>query len=362
MSNIIFNPLTNKFDFIGDSSVNSDRLDIIENTQFKIAYYAEITTTTGSITIPTGATVLLDQWPNGQDAVLSKIVGGKPDYNDTGVNVTTFDSVGNYVLDGSLPSNPTALIYYFLIKQVDLIDLDSEFVIEQVELKSHSELEDLTNDDHLQYLLLAGRGGQEIRDSLKIGDIDNGNFFEIESDGTTAKRGEATVWDDVVNSLIGRRLYSNQGTIDYDYNENAILFSDDGNISNINDRVVFNLQYPHGAIANGTMNLHIHWTQEDTTDIGFTIQYRIQSNGNAKTTTWTTVTSSSLTDSVFTYTSGILNQITNLAVIDMTGAGISATVQFRMTRSDSNGGTIMGTFVDAHVERDTEGSRQEFVK
>lgn len=188
------------------------------------------------------------------------------------------------------------------------------------------------------------------------------DLFKVEDDGTWINEGDSTTWDDVVNSLIGRRLYSNVGSIDYDYNENAILFSDDGDISDINDRVVFNLQYPHSAKENGTMNLHIHWTQENATDIEFTVQYRIQSNGNAKTTTWTTATSNSNTNNVFTYTSGILNQITKLVDIDMTGAGISATVQFRFTRSDNNGGVVMGTFVDAHVERDMNGSRGEFIK
>lgn len=197
-------------------------------------------------------------------------------------------------------------------------------------------------------------------DPLEIGS--NGNTTTFEEDGTWQNKGDSTVWDDVVNSLIGRRLYSNQGTIDYDYNENAILFSDGGDITDRNDRVVFNLQYPHSAKEDGTMNLHIHWTQENTTDIEFTVQYRIQSNGALKTTAWTTAISSSNTNNVFTYTAGTLNQITKLVDVDMAGAGISATVQFRMTRSDNNGGTIMGTFVDAHIERDMNGSREEFVK
>lgn len=46
----------------------------------------------------------------------------------------------------------------------------------------------------------------------------------------------------------------------------------------------------------------------------------------------------------------------------MSGYGISAQIQFRLTRSDANGGTIHSTFVDGHYERDTLGSNEEYVK
>ena len=46
----------------------------------------------------------------------------------------------------------------------------------------------------------------------------------------------------------------------------------------------------------------------------------------------------------------------------MTDAGISATVQFRLARTDAVAGDIEATFVDAHIERDMIGSRTEFTK
>ena len=196
----------------------------------------------------------------------------------------------------------------------------------------------------------------------KTGDVISGNYFEVEPDGTDVKHGDATVWDDIVNSLVGRRLYSNTGTIDYDYEENAIKMQNDGDINDRNDRVIFDLQYPHAATADGKMNLHVHWHQINTDKIEFTVQYRIQKNGQAKTAPWIEVISNSDDNSVFPYVSGIFNQITELASVDMTGAGISATVQFRFTRSDSTASDILATFVDAHVERDMGGSRQEYVK
>jgi len=201
-----------------------------------------------------------------------------------------------------------------------------------------------------------------VKPQSKTGDIVDGNYLEIEPDGTDVRHGDATVWDDVVNSLVGRRLYSNTGRIDYDYEENAIKMQNNGDINNRNDRVIFDLQYPHSAVENGRMNLHVHWFQVNSNKIEFTVQYRIQKNGHPKTTAWTEVVSNSDDNSVFPYVSGTFNQITELASVDMTGAGISATVQFRFTRSDSTSGDILATFVDAHVERDMIGSREQYVK
>ena len=197
---------------------------------------------------------------------------------------------------------------------------------------------------------------------LKVGT--DSDYFQVEADGTWVNKGDSTTWDDLVGSLVASKLESVAGKLQYDYDENAIVMNSGGVITVNNDRLIFNYQYPHACIVDGEMRLHVHWEQPNDTVRQFTVQYRIQDNGAAKTTSWTTVVVN--TDDVganaFTYVSGTLNQITRLATIDMTGAGISSTVQFRMARTDSETGDILATFVDAHVERDTHGSRQEYVK
>lgn len=170
-------------------------------------------------------------------------------------------------------------------------------------------------------------------------------------------------WDDLANSLIGRRLASNAGSVDYDWDENAIAFSSGWDISDDNDCVIWNLQKPHGAKANSTLNMHFHYEQTDAVDKEFTIRYRIQDNSQAKTTTWTEVVVSTDTNNVFPYVSGTLNQICKIADIDWSNVNISSTVQFKMTRSDSVGWTVLVTFVDWHVAYDQDRwSRQEFEK
>ncbi len=170
-------------------------------------------------------------------------------------------------------------------------------------------------------------------------------------------------WDDLAGSLIARRLESTQGTLQYNYNENTITMQTGGEITDSRDRLIFNFQKPHGMSDSETMNLHIHWEQVNTNKIEFTLQYRVQSNNEAKNTTWTTVVRNSTDDSAFAYTSGTLNQITKLAEIDLSSVNISSTVQFRLARTDSTTGDIEAVFVDAHVPYDQDrGSRQEYVK
>ena len=48
--------------------------------------------------------------------------------------------------------------------------------------------------------------------------------------------------------------------------------------------------------------------------------------------------------------------------IDMTGMNISSTVQIQFTRTDSSTGDVYATFADAHIERDTIGSRGQYSK
>lgn len=181
--------------------------------------------------------------------------------------------------------------------------------------------------------------------------------------------GDATVYDDKAYQLIGRRLSSSVGRVDYDWNEQAVIFQNNGDIANINDLVGINAEYPHEAKEDGKIYPHLHWWQTSATDaIVFTLAYRIQKNGSAKETTWTQMTAEALTDSVLPYTSGTMNQITkfkdasNNYYIDLNDMGLSATIQFRLTRTDSVSGDVSGIFFDFHYEKETLGSRQEFVR
>jgi len=119
--------------YAGDVTSLDGRVTHLEDLQLKILYYAEIdgTTTSGTISIPTGATILFDQWENEVDAVLSNIPVDKPDYQNTGIDVTSLDSNGNYTLSGTLATDPAAFIYYILVPLIDYDNLDPDHIIDQ---------------------------------------------------------------------------------------------------------------------------------------------------------------------------------------------------------------------------------------
>lgn len=198
---------------------------------------------------------------------------------------------------------------------------------------------------------------------------------------TYVKNEDLLRWTDAVNSLIGRRLASRSGGVDYNYTENAISFSPGGRVGNINDSVIWNMEYNHDNLIyplvfeDGTTILpqvrpHMHYTQGDGLEHIFVLRYRVQYYGHAKTTAWSELTLNTLTDLTFPYVSGDLNQIgmfkdgngDNKIELASDGSATSATLQFQMWRTDNNGGDILVEFVDSHVPNDGRGSIEEYVK
>ncbi len=182
---------------------------------------------------------------------------------------------------------------------------------------------------------------------------------------------EDTTWDDKAYALLGRRLTSNQGKVDYDYNELAVKFQADGDIANNNDLIIVNGEYPHSADENGFIYPHLHFWQTSNDVLEWTLEYRIQDNGVDKTTAWNTMTatvSGAAGDNIaFNYASGTLNQLVwfkenGVKGIDMTGHSLSATIQFKFTRTDSNSSDVLGFFFDYHWPRKRLGSKHEIVR
>jgi len=202
----------------------------------------------------------------------------------------------------------------------------------------------------------------EISDIISMGDIAGDNVTTVEADGTLEMKGSATAWEDIVGSLIGKKLYENKGTVDFDYNENAVKFQSGGDISKPDDRIIWNYQYPHKAVPGGSVNMHIHYEQTSSDDTEFTMMYRIQSAGSQKDTSWETAVISSAANNKYSYVSGTLNQICVLPSISLAGRPMSSQIEFRFTRSDDLSGDILATFIDGHYESNTLGSREEYVK
>lgn len=189
------------------------------------------------------------------------------------------------------------------------------------------------------------------------------NRTKFDSSGQRQAIGDATQWDDLVGDAFGKKLNSTTGKLDYNWDENALKFQSGGDIATKADRLVWNVQKMHKVKEDSELRYHIHFEKENTTAYEFTLQYRIQGNGEAKTTAWTTLTTTTESaNEVFPYTSGTLNQIVKFPAIDWSAVGISSTVNFRLARTDSKTGDVLATFIDGHIEIDSDGSNQEYVK
>jgi len=173
-----------------------------------------------------------------------------------------------------------------------------------------------------------------------------------------------TVWNDMIMDLFGRRLSSTSGKVAYDYDENVIKFDSGGSITNSADRVGGNQEINHEyKSGNIILKPHIHWFQDAATKFVITMRYRVQINGQAKTTEWTTTTLvANDGDDIWEYPgSGTLNQITSFPNISV-NVGVSDTIQIQMTRTDNLGGDMSIYFFDLHGEIDSLGSAKEYQK
>jgi hypothetical protein len=202
----------------------------------------------------------------------------------------------------------------------------------------------------------------------KFGDIDNGNFTGFEDDGTMVFNGDATVYDDMLNQLIGQRLESPSSNVIQNNAEGSLTFQTDATTL---DYVTMSVQLSHRWKAGSTIYPHLHWWQAQSNIPNWLLQYRWQRQGQDKTTTWTSV---KINDNAFTYVSGTLNQISGFPAISApSGYSLSDIVQCRIIRDTTNAsGLFTGTDpytvdvdavnFDIHIECDTAGSRTEYTK
>lgn len=97
------------------------RLVVLEDTEYVYEVWKSIASgTSGTITPPTGSTVLLDRYLGAADALVVEIKGGvptdEPVVTAAGILVTTtFDVSGNYTFSGTPSAYPVALVYQIKI-------------------------------------------------------------------------------------------------------------------------------------------------------------------------------------------------------------------------------------------------------
>lgn len=124
-----------------------NQINSVTSNEIEVIYFSEINSDSGTIIIPAGATIQLDQLPGGVDAFVNTIANGQPTgtfpSGSSGevIDVAVFDMAGNFTLTGVPNGYPCALIYVLKIAQADMGNLDLSKVIEFWEPKVINDFE-----------------------------------------------------------------------------------------------------------------------------------------------------------------------------------------------------------------------------
>jgi hypothetical protein len=100
-------------------------------------YWETVNSTSGTITLPSGSTILLNQFQDLEDAVVSETSSGVPTFNAATSSggarvVATFDTNGNYSLSPSPSSFPVAVMFRVLILEGAINYNDLHIVLEDI--------------------------------------------------------------------------------------------------------------------------------------------------------------------------------------------------------------------------------------
>lgn len=216
-------------------------------------------------------------------------------------------------------------------------------------------------------------GAGIVKPTFLVGDVASGNYTEIEPDGTVVAKGDATTWDEISHPLFAARLDTSSGRIDYNFDELTVDFADNARYDDEPANVV--IQAPHSWKLGGGVRPHIHWIQTLDAIPNILIAYRAYNNNELVPASFTLKALTS-DDVVFTYPgSGSFQQIIefNLDHSVFQDLNISFTFDCKIYRDSANAsglfsgvdiysGVWSAKYYDIHWEKDTNGSREEFVK
>lgn len=190
-----------------DLTSTNARITVLENNEYKITYYEIISGASGSLTLPTGATINAGEFGLSGNAVLSKIDGSnKPTFEspktsgDTVVTASLNEITGAWVASGVYTDPSVALIYSIKIKAINYSNLTYSKIIETVDdngdfLSKNNNLSDVSNP------LTA-------RENLK-----HWNFFITGGNVTTTSNVASNITGFVTPTLTINKRYRMSGTI-----------------------------------------------------------------------------------------------------------------------------------------------------
>lgn len=201
-------------------------------------------------------------------------------------------------------------------------------------------------------------GGSVILGNAKFGTAEDNTIFE--ADGTLVMSGSATVWDDIFFPLTTTK----QGQTDkpaFSATEVAYLFPQ----ADPTQIMYIIAQLPHSRKRGSSLSPHVHWKQTQSGSVVFKMDYKWFPIGGSIPAAFETHV---MNIPAVTYTSGSMHQLTygsliSGSVINESVIGVSSIMIIKLYRDDNTytGNAVTYQF-DIHYEKDTIGSRQQFVK
>lgn len=150
---------------------------------------------------------------------------------------------------------------------------------------------------------------------------------------------------------------------DFDYVNLGLLFPQ----NNTAEQVSIIMQMLHEKKLNSQIFLHVHYVQAVAAQPTFTAQYKYyNSNGVAVPGAFTTINTSDVGGSkgIYPYTSGSIMQYASFPPINApANESLSSHFEFKLYRNDNDvTGDVLLKFIDIHIIKDADGSREEFIK
>jgi hypothetical protein len=193
------------------------------------------------------------------------------------------------------------------------------------------------------------------------------SYTQFEGDGTLESIGDARTFRDELGDITKLKFAGLR--ITEDSTDGVIIISTQGSLT---DYLYTNVQLNHDRDLGSPIYPHLHWFQSSGNAPNFLMQYRWQNNGAEKIETWTDLPCNAL---AIAYTSGTIHQISysTEAIHPSTGTVVSDIVQFRVIRDVANASTQFASTddyslptsllsFDVHVQTNTLGSRQQYIK
>ena len=198
----------------------------------------------------------------------------------------------------------------------------------------------------------------------KIGAITDGDYTEIEADGTIVNHGDATTYDDSQSAVVYMRTGGTPLTLDvlaggiYQYR------------LDLTDEIHSQIQLNHRYKVGSNIDLHIHLVNKAAVgSTAYNVGIEVEYMWGGLDGVFGTPTTLSTVDCSFKDASALTHKVFELAELTpAAGQGtISSYLLMRIKRVAGTteslaGNNIFLLGVDVHVEQDTLGSRQEYIK